>query len=448
MTLFALLLLTACQKETPKPKEQPYQVNLNPTSPHILRHTQDDGTVVDYYGSKNEIGRTEQIQLVSVQAPEEEQATLMHIDANNRLSRINASNGEIYRFDWTSETTFRLTATTADKSQQVSIPIDLESPGFSPSGGTVEVRGGETIPHTGVRRAPMQIELQPIKSTASNSSISTRGDNRTINLILTRCGQTLPIEEYANYPISLDFIPHYDLQGILPPIHGTNQYVIPEYGPTVVAELGDICGSVADGLGTVCTVLGPIAGSDALTTAICGALQIYTPPGSFLLCQRTFTAIDRVCLFAGSPDVGIPSILGEFCNLVGELEDDLTPDLVRLGFENHPGGDYAELPYNGPFGNVTLEVPDDQPAIEHLAINPVDPAPNQDYLATANIHCVSGRFITISVVGTDGYVDSNSFIAQGSTSIYLSVPGAEGGVEDLITVEVEEGPTLVTSIVF
>jgi hypothetical protein len=63
----------------------------------------------------------------------------------------------------------------------------------------------------------------------------------------------------------------------------------------------------------------------------------------------------------------------------------------------------------------------------------------------------SGTPVTISIVGTDGYSNSNSATMKQSGTISLYVPGAKQGVQDLITVEaVIDGITYSdkTSIVF
>ncbi len=219
--------------------------------------------------------------------------------------------------------------------------------------------------------------------------------------------------------------------------------------PGVVAELSEICSSISSTLGYLCTALGPIAGNEGLTTGVCTALASLTlNPGTFALCDRTFTIIERACLVIGSPEVGIPSITDELCESVGELEEEFTPDFVRLSLHGYSNSGYVELPYGGPFEDISFGLPDTEAAIENLTINPVDPAPEQNYTATANIHCADGQQVAISIVGTDGYVDANSFIAQGGITIYLDVLGAYDGVQDIITIEVEDGPKMVTSIVF
>ncbi len=138
--LLALLFFSACQKNVPEPQGKPYQVNLNPKSNHIMRANHEDGTVVDYFGKKDEVGRTEQIQMVRIQAKDKEQPDLLYFNEDSRLSRIMAADGSQYKFEWLDETALRLTATSKDNSEQVSIPIDLDEIGLQQPPRAIEER--------------------------------------------------------------------------------------------------------------------------------------------------------------------------------------------------------------------------------------------------------------------------------------------------------------------
>lgn len=88
-------------------------------------------------------------------------------------------------------------------------------------------------------------------------------------------------------------------------------------------------------------------------------------------------------------------------------------------------------------------------SIETLTTVPKDPDPNEAYIASTQIYCPSpGTEVTISVVGTDDYMDSRTVTLDESSVIRLDVPGAEENVRDDITVEVKDGPMLSTQIVF
>ena len=448
------VLMFSCKKEVPQPDEKPYLVNVNPTSPHIMKTVKEDGTVVNYYGKKDETGKTEQIQLVSIKGQDQTKADLLYFNADNQLSRIKSADGETYRFDWTSATSFRLTATSADNSHQVSIPVDISdfeltvpenhklTPTFQKS------KAGSQIKNNASRAGKAIMELRPMEKSNTSTSIQNRDGNRDIQLHLSRCGEPIPAEEYALYPLEVTYCTPCQGNEILLPQGSTNIYTIPEKTIETPADIADICNSISEGLGYVCSAVEILVETPGLLEVVCGAIQAYTPPGTFLLCENIFRRLNNACIITEEPIPGTISALEAFCELIEYFESEGDPETIQLSLPYSDGtSNYVELPYNGPFGDVYLDIPGGE-TIENLAINPVDPAPAESYIATASIHCAAGQLVSISVVGTDGYTDSNAFIAQGSMTIYLAVPGAEYGVQDLITVEIANGPQLVTSIVF
>ena len=96
------------------------------------------------------------------------------------------------------------------------------------------------------------------------------------------------------------------------------------------------------------------------------------------------------------------------------------------------------------------------PAINAFKLEPSAPIHGEDYVATAYLSCIpAGTLITMSIVGTDGYTDSQSQTV-GTDSPHIDatshVPGAESGVYDVCTVVVTPpgGPSLTktASLVF
>lgn len=445
----------SCNKEQIEKDKTSYEVNLNPKSPHILKVKKEDGVVLDYYGLKDEDGKTLQIQSVSIKRPEEINPSLLQFNADNRLSRIFASDGAVYRFDWTGTTTFRLTAVNADRSQQVSIPVDLDDFRFQSPGGTESsVKGKNPLPTKQTssrinRKTDFTVKPLPV-AVHSNNAIDFRGGNRDMNLIITRCGQSIPVDDWAPLPLEVEFCSPCKSDGLILPEGLNNQYKLPESGPGLVANLADICQSISTGLGDVCTILEPILLVPGAVEYICAQLQLVTPPGTFALCEGFFRGMNVVCLLASGPVVGSPSLTDVFCDIVKGFSSDFRPTTIKLSSWGRTPYDnfQLELPYNGPFGDQYVDIPGNMPTISNLLTNPIDPTPEEDYIATATIHCAAGELVRISVIGTDGYEDENVVIAQGGITVSLRVPGALGGVKDVITVEVDGGPQLVTSIVF
>lgn len=451
----AALFALSCNKEQIEKDKTSYEVNLNPKSPHILKVKKEDGVIINYYGLKDEAGKTRQIQSVSIKRPEEINPSLLQFTPDKRLGRILASDGSMYRFDWTGATTFRLIAVSANRSQQVSIPVDLNDFRFQSPGSTgSSVKGKNPLPtkQTSSRiNRKTDFTVKPLPLAAHiNNAIDFRGGNRDMNLIITRCGQSIPVDDWAPLPLNVDFCSPCKNDGILFPDGVSNRYILPESGPGLVANLADICNSISSGLSDVCTILEPILLIPGAIEYICGQLQLVTPLGTFVFCEGFFRGMNLACLFASGPVVGSPSLTDVFCDIVRGFSSDFRPTTIKLSpWGGTPGNNFLlELPYDGPFGNQYVDIPGNMPTISDLRTNPIDPVPEEDYIATATIHCAAGELVRISVIGTDGYEDENVFIAQGGITVSLRVPGALGGVKDVITVEVDGGARLVTSIIF
>jgi hypothetical protein len=81
--------------------------------------------------------------------------------------------------------------------------------------------------------------------------------------------------------------------------------------------------------------------------------------------------------------------------------------------------------------------------------NPPDPGPYQGVTVTATIFpFVSGCQISFSIVGTDGYTNSETYEtdANGQASFYI--PGAEEGVHDIVTITASNGNTYTVTYTF
>mmetsp|Transcript_25877 Transcript_25877/g.71238 ORF Transcript_25877/g.71238 Transcript_25877/m.71238 type:complete len:121 (+) Transcript_25877:55-417(+) len=90
--------------------------------------------------------------------------------------------------------------------------------------------------------------------------------------------------------------------------------------------------------------------------------------------------------------------------------------------------------------------------VESVSTSPFDPNPSQSYVFSATVSCVvDDGSVVLSVVGTDGYTDS-AFCSPPSGDPYtctLSVPGAEAGVFDKLTVSIApDGVSKTLNIIF
>lgn len=104
----------------------------------------------------------------------------------------------------------------------------------------------------------------------------------------------------------------------------------------------------------------------------------------------------------------------------------------------------------GPFPTFSHDlVGSEAPTVESFIIDPIDPAPGQDYVAVATASCVSGS-VGITIVGTDDYYDEIVCDAVGGTTVEceLTVPGADEGISDEVTLFIDGEPVRSVGIVF
>lgn len=449
--LLSVFCFSNCKKEKNDQPKDTYEVNTNPLSSHIMKVTKSDGTVVNYFGKKKANGETESIQAVKIQEEGIPNPTMIFLNEQQEIQQLFDTDGNNYRLDWSSETTFRLTATTADNLHQISLPIDLENleesnqPFQAPPTGQFEnVREHKSLNLT------VEDNFQP--------SAGNRDNDRTLTVNYTQCGEPIPSDDLPIF-LTAEFCDGNVCEGaeVLTPKFGTFEYKVPEHGPGLPADIADLCNSIESGLGNVCTAMSVF--DEARITAMCvqlaAAVEAVLVPivGEgvivFGLCETTLLTIKTLCLFVDGPNGGGPGLMAEFCKWIKELESDLVPTTIRLNtFPHTPENGFVEIPYNGPFGEIDIELEGGEATVESFRTNPVDPAPFQGYVASAEVFCAAGKPVTISVEGTDGYMDSATIVPQGNITIYLQVPGAVDGVRDVLKVEIEDRPTVISSIIF
>jgi hypothetical protein len=90
--------------------------------------------------------------------------------------------------------------------------------------------------------------------------------------------------------------------------------------------------------------------------------------------------------------------------------------------------------------SVSATITDDSVKVGELLLSPSSPAAGQSYVASTDLQCIPfDSNVSIQVVGTDGYTDSNSKTYPqtiAADTISLQVPGGASGVRDTVTLQV------------
>lgn len=128
---------------------------------------------------------------------------------------------------------------------------------------------------------------------------------------------------------------------------------------------------------------------------------------------------------------------------------------IADGIPYNVSGPSITVPGQGPFGVLSIDL-GSKTVINSLILDPSSPIEGADYVATSDIFCLpSNASVSISVLGTDGYEDSELYtvgLNQAQAQFVLTVPGAETGVQDIITliITLPDGETIqrTTSLIF
>jgi hypothetical protein len=214
-----------------------------------------------------------------------------------------------------------------------------------------------------------------------------------------------------------------------------------------------------DKLGTACMFLEKIVEvGTSLCTQLGGAIAESPPiPNVPVPPQAIAVVVEEVCVgFLTASKVACK--LDKVFDVISTVTDYVKPftaaieirPLVVSPMFGAKLGDEVQVNPGDPIPNFTVELGSmGQAKITSLTVDPSSPAADQSYVATAEIQCLAPDTpVTITVVGTDGYTDSNTQNLSNDSFITLTVPGGAQGVRDVVKVNVQGGPTRQLSLVF
>lgn len=213
-------------------------------------------------------------------------------------------------------------------------------------------------------------------------------------------------------------------------------------------DLDDYCDVIANVMGKVCFVneLMSAGGCAAISMALAFAgVTAVSAPGFFLVCEKITVALDVVCaFFTDVPGTTGTSFFADgICGLLRNKKIAwntplyLSPVVCAIP-QNIKG---LSKIYDGKHDLPDLNVSwGGAPRITDVTLNPPAPLAYVSYDAVANLYCLpAGTIITMSIVGTDGYSNSKTYIVGDEVHYVatLYVPGSYAGVRDVCTVRLD-----------
>ena len=444
-------IVFSCETIEPLIEQPSFNYYVDPADPRLLRIEEVDGTVTEYFGERAPSG--EALRLTSVRTIQPDGAeTWTFVDEQGRPTRILPDSGFTFDFQWTSETQFVVSVVTPGGEGQANVSLDLND---LPDADTTE-DAALPAPFVGPMRSGAGPELpsSAVDLDAIEQQIVSAAGSAAVDVSVQRCGAA---ENNANVAVFIDS------NGFAATRVGDGLYRVNLPTQNVdPSAFGEICSSITGLINNSCVFFDnlPVAAIPAVCAQVAAPFLATPIPGvdeAVVLgaCSTAIGAGKAYCaIFGASPAPGAPSVSDLVCSTLDAAIDwVLEPEVSLVARAQIPGegtslSPSVDAPAGGPFPNLSIDA-GGEVDIAAFTSSPVDPAPLQGYVATAQIVCAApGTSVTLSIVGTDGYSDATTCTVSGDDSCSLSVPGAVEGVVDTVTVSVSGGPSRQITLVF
>lgn len=478
-TLIAALMLVvfiACDKDDkdsgPDYGESVVTFYNNIDDSLILSIVNEEGDSVAYFGEKNAQGvptavtsaivylRDQKLDTGDETYRYQNETVYITLGGYNGLPSEIITGDFTFRFEWESESQVVITTIENQGGARSQVALDLTDTGESffsaPPAGSVQPRTFADRPDQSKfqRTAPVDYMIPDyLKSSSSTITVEQCGIALRDARVTLRLVQDGGFHDY-----------HATEQG-----PGSYLAQLPVTGQALYDKVDDACMSALNFVSVGCDGAEHLKATAAYT---CGKIVLSTavaPPVAAVLgkaCIGAFGAYAVYCL-AGDWTPSLPFdtwSLGMtpkemLCKSIAYLLDrGLKLDGGNITYHVnmfHPStgagwhDNLATSPATGPYPNLSISLEGEQEVLSFTA-SPGNPPPGVGYSAHAQLACVSpGSTIGISIVGTDGYSDSTSCTATDTNqSCSLYVPGAEGGVRDLLTLTVNGVEVQTLEVVF
>ena len=161
--------------------------------------------------------------------------------------------------------------------------------------------------------------------------------------------------------------------------------------------------------------------------AVCGALSKETAPNEICRSVQDVTSFFDPVGARITVSTNIP-LVTQFLRLPTGIFVAFLPDFLTTQVKDVPAGT-GDVGFDFQFGGV--------PRVGSFGILPADPAPGEEYVATATCSRLTpDSTVGIKVEGSDGFTRSTECVGE-DRACSLTVPGGESGVDDIVTVTID-----------
>ena len=443
-------------------------VCLNPTDPTFITMSNGKNAEAVISGSKTAKGLPNKVEQMIVKNADETEYTQMFLNDDQLLKEVIAPNGVVMQFEWVSKTKAAVTLIDPNTNEQLNTVVDFNNASKAPAINTnAPKRSGKTT----MTLEPTSYEEAALDESTEN--ILHRASGNTGDIYVEQCDYPATNVEVLVAVYNWTEVNGYGSKGKwkcnIPAKNvgkGHYQFTVPsdEYEHTNFASFA---GKINDIINDICSynnyTLPGSGAKQALCVAISAAvtaagvgLSAPVAAGFLKACLATSTSIDTICgLVNGNieniPEGDWPTLADKFIDMLEEEEFKWNRLYLQPFVNAIPKckyGDAQVLIDGQQFKSTTISM-GGSPTIAAFALNPPAPAHGVSYIATAVMGCLpAGTKVTMSIVGTDGYTNSEtSTVPEDGTQSYtakLKVPGAATGVKDVctVTVTLPDGNTL------
>lgn len=443
-------------------KELEALANLNPDEPIIASLANAKGESLVLMGSKDDSGFPLMLEQMIINIPEEENPTEIFLDNSEKVKKMVAPNGVNFLFEWLSETEAAITVVDPNTNEQLNTVIDFANQESDLT--TAKTRSATQIVRTG--KTVMTIEAINTDM-LQNTKALTRAENGIVgDVYLDQCGAPataqcwVDVYDYSNLTGAYGRGKYRGRFACTKIEDGHYQYKLPQ-NYNKQHNAADYCEAINNVFDKVCKLNSFTAPGSGAKEFLCVALSaaiastsaadfgLSAPAAALFLeaCMKISLSLDVACsLNSGNMDLpeGTPTLTDGLCGIIKEADYTWTDPLFLVPVVNAlPTNIYGTTQiYKAGEGLKPMSITwGGNPVINTFTLNPPKPVHGVSYLAIAELACLPlGTKVTMDIIGTDNYTDSQTCeIGQGESIYYkatLKVPGAATGVKDICTVTV------------
>ena len=465
--------------------EVSYQLHVNPADPVIMSAETPEGDLISMLGNKSANGEPQAIDEFLIE--NEDGSTFVLMNDDGTIESAEGGDGFNIDFVWDeNQTTVYTSVVLNNGSQQLSIRVNLSEPvgenftSFMSDDIDMDIPSKRSLPN-GYRQRSSTGHKTTSKTTVKRQSNTQTTAHASVFVSVESCS-TLESDARVFADVLLDYDQGsgtYEGKakywGTKSSNAGEYEVQIPISKASVVGDkIGNICDKINMILGKICSfyskankVTQIVSGHnvDSVFCFLLGkGLRLAFPALRLLPIYRfCITIFKPLKAYCDKADADLP-VIGEspvdlLCkglplvdngiDLLNEKDIFFTPTAI-IPPGNHVQGTGQVLSIQPGITIVPQRftiIDDERLRITAFGVVPVGPLPGKDYVVTVSYNCYSSStfFVNMSIVGTDGYIDSN--ICYTGPSCVLYVPGAAALVRDDVEIYIQSGQTTISRMV-